>query len=167
MRRFAAGTLAWWRMVATLVAAGLLVSACASSGTSSGGASSSAAASSSGSASATRNATVCQDVAALRASLSKLVHVPVSKGAASTLAADVKDIKAQVTTLANDARTQWSSQIEALNSALAKLQTAVTGVAHGGSLSSVGSALGAVRTAAQQLLTAAGAQCPSSSPSSP
>jgi hypothetical protein len=84
---------------------------------------------------------------------------------ASTLGADARGVQAKLTTLANDAATQWSTQIGTLKSALSKLQTAVTGLSSGGSLSSVGSALASVKSAAQQLLTAAGAQCPSASAS--
>jgi hypothetical protein len=86
----------------------------------------------------------------------------VSRGAASRLAADVKDVQAKVSTLAHSVGTQWSTQVGALTSALSTLQTAVTGLPQGGSLSSVGSALRGVKTAAQNLLTAAGTRCPSS-----
>ena len=160
VRRFTVRALAWWRVVAILATGVLLVSACGSSGTNSGGASPSA------SATPAANTAVCQDVAALRGSLSKLSHVTVSKGAASTLAANTKDVQAKLTTLTQDAGTQWNSQIGAFKAALSKLQAAVSGLANGGSLSSAGSALREVKTTAQNLLSAAGARCPSSSASS-
>lgn len=162
--------LGWWRVVGALVAGVLLASACGSSGSSAGSASSPAPASSTSASSSapatassgtTANAEVCQDVAALRTSLSRLSQVTVSRGAASKLAADVKDVQAKVSTLVRNAGTRWSTQIGALTSALSTLQTAVTGLANGGSLSSVVSALRGVRSAAQNLLAAAGAQCPS------
>jgi hypothetical protein len=92
--------------------------------------------------------------------LSKITDVTVSRGAANTLTANVKDVQAKLTTLATDAGNQWRSQITALKSALSKLQSAVSGLGNGGSLSSVTGALAGVKTAAQNLLTAAGAQCP-------
>jgi hypothetical protein len=150
-------------VVVALVAGILLMTGCGSSGSTSGSSSSaSSSASSAASATTAGNTKVCQDVAALRASAAKMTHVTVSKGAVSTLAADAKDVRAKLTTLANDAGNQWSSQISALKSALSKLQSAVTGLGNGGSLSSVASALAGTKTAAQNLLTAAGAQCPSS-----
>jgi hypothetical protein len=169
MSSFTTRGFARWRAVVVLVAGLLLVTACGSSGTTSGSASSLASSSTSAapsaSATAAANAEVCQDVAALRASLSKLTQVTVSRGAASTRAANARDVQAKLTTLADSVGTLWNSQIGALTSALSKLQDAVTGLGNGGSLSSVGSALASVRTAAQDLLTAAGTRCPSSSPS--
>ena len=155
---------AWCQVVVVLVAGVLLATGCGSSGTTSGSASSSASGSASSSVSATAagNTKLCQDVAALRTSLSKITHVTVSRGAANTLTADVKDVQAKLTTLATDAGNQWRSQITALKSALSKLQSAVSGLGSGGSLSSVTGALAGVKTAAQNLLTAAGTQCPSS-----
>jgi hypothetical protein len=71
------------------------------------------------------NAAVCADAAALRASLDKLAHVSVRKGAVSEIKAGLKDVQANLTALVNDARGQWQAQTDALKSALAKLQTAV------------------------------------------
>ena len=162
MRRSAVHGLAWCQVVVVLVAGVLLATGCGSSGGTSGSSSSSASGSASSSASATGNTKVCQDVAALRTAASKITHVTVSRGAADRLTADVKDVQAKLTALATDAGNQWSSQITALKSALSKLQSAVSALGNGGSLGSVTGALAGVKTAAQNLLTAAGAQCPSS-----
>ena len=173
MRRLLASRRTWWQSAVAVIDSIIIATACGSGGTANGSAPSSAPATASSgplTASASSPATasvspVCQDVAALRGSLAKLTHVTVAKGAAATLASDARDVQAKVTTLAHDAGSQWSARIGTLKSALSTLQTAVTGLGHGGSLGSVSSALGGVKTAAQDLLAAAGAQCPSPSAS--
>jgi hypothetical protein len=168
MKRLAVSTSAWWKAAAVIAGIAAITSACGSSGTTTGSASSSTAAASSGSgqpATPQDTAAICQDVAALRTSLANLTDISVTRGAASKLAADAKDVRAKLSNLAREAGTQWNTQIGALTSALTALQTAVTGLGSGGSVSSVVSALGQVRTAAANLLTAAGTRCPSASAS--
>jgi hypothetical protein len=155
-----------WKLVVT--ACGLvLLAGCASSSTSPGGTSSTA---TSPSASPSPSSSVlCADVAALRASLDQLVHVKVQVGVASEITADLANVEAALTKLVNDARGQWQAQTSALKAALDTLKTAVgslTASPSASTASAVTAALGQVKTAAQDLLTAAGADCPSASPSS-
>ena len=110
---------------------------------------------------------VCSDVAALRASLTKLTHIQITKGAASELAAAVGDVQSKLSKLAQDTKGQWNTQINAVKSALDKLQTAVTDLGNGsGSITAVVSALREVATTTGTLLTTIGTGCQSSSPSS-
>lgn len=110
---------------------------------------------------------VCQDIAALRESLTNLTHIKVGKGAVDELKADVSDVQAKLSALKTQAGTQWSAQISLLESALGMLKTAVTGLGNGtSSVTGVVTALGSVTVAAQSLLAAAATRCPSASPSS-
>lgn len=163
MRRPMATTFARHKAAALAFGVVLLAAACGSGSGTSGGATSPAPATPSASAPASA---LCQDVAALRASLARLTHVTVGKDTANELNADLKDVKAALTTLANDASNQWNSQLSALKSALARLQTAVTGLASGtSSVTAVLNALGEVSASARQLFAVADTRCPSSSPS--
>lgn len=164
MKRLAVSTSAWWKATAAIAAiAGIaaITSACGSSGTATG----STTTTSPPSPTAAASSALCEDVAALRTSVANLTDISVSRGAASKLAADAKDVKANLTSLAHAAGTQWSAQIGALTSALSSLQTAITGLGSGGSITSVVSALGKVRTASSDLLATAGTRCPSASAS--
>lgn len=173
MKRLAVSTSAWWKATAAIAGIAAITCACGSSGTATGSTtttsppSSTAAASSASSQPESPQATsaLCEDVAALRTSVANLTDISVSRGAASKLAADAKDVKAKLTSLAHAAGTQWSAQIGALTSALSSLQTAITGLGSGGSITSVVSALGKVRTASSDLLATAGTRCPSASAS--
>lgn len=110
---------------------------------------------------------VCSDVAALRASLTKLTHIQITQGAASELSAALSDVQAKLSKLAQDTKGQWNTQINAVKSALDKLQTAVTDLGNGsGSITAVVSALREVATTTGTLLTAVGTGCQSSSPGS-
>jgi hypothetical protein len=154
---------AWWRVAAVALGIMLLAAACGSSGTSS--TSSPAAAPSASSPSA--SPVVCQDVDALRTSLTNLTHVKVGSGAVDALKADVSDVQAKLSALKDQVGTQWSAQISLLESALSMLHTAVTGLGNGtSSVTSVVTALGSVTAATQSLLAAAATRCPSASPSS-
>jgi hypothetical protein len=168
MRRLAVSTSAWWKAAAAIAGIVAATCACGSGGTATGSAPSSAAAASPATSqpeSPQATSALCQDVAALRTSLANLTDISVSRGAASKLAADAKDVKTNLTSLAHAAGTQWSTQIGALTSALSSLQTAITGLGSGGSVTSVASALGKVRTASSDLLATAGTRCPSASAS--
>jgi hypothetical protein len=164
MKRTAGRGYAWWRVAAVALGIMLLAAACGSSGTSSTSSSPAAAPSAS---SPTATPVVCQDVAALRESLTDLTHIKVGKGAVDELKADVSDVQAKLSALKTQAGTQWSAQISLLESALGMLKTAVTGLGNGtSSVTSVVTALGSVTAAAQSLLAAAATRCPSASPSS-
>ncbi|MFY9934219.1 MAG: hypothetical protein WAK82_40045 [Streptosporangiaceae bacterium] len=161
MKRLAVSTSAWWKATAAIAGIAAITSACGSSGTATG----STTTTSPPSPTAAASSALCEDVAALRTSVANLTDISVSRGAASKLAADAKDVKANLTSLAHAAGTQWSAQIGALTSALSSLQTAITGLGSGGSITSVVSALGKVRTASSDLLATAGTRCPSASAS--
>ena len=115
---------------------------------------------------ATASALICQDVAALRTSLTNLTHVKVGSGASDALTANLKDVQAKLTTLGNDASGQYNAQISGLKTSLSALQKSVTGLSNGtSSVTNVVTALGGVKNSAQDLFTAAGQRCPSPSPS--
>jgi len=119
----------WWRIVVLTVAAGLLSAACGSSTTSSGGGASASPTHSSAaptSAAASPASPVCQDVAALRTSLSTLTHVKIGKGTVDEIKADVADVQARLSTLIAAAKGEWQAQTSALQSALDKLKTALS-----------------------------------------
>jgi len=169
-----------WKVCTVALAAGLVTVACGSSSTSSGaaGASSSttSAAPSSLAASTPAASTptaspasaLCQDVAALRASLDKLKHVTVGKGTVDEIKADLADVKAKLGVVKTELHGQWQAQVSALEDSLAKLQAAVNDLASNFSASTISgtvSALRGVAAAGSNLLAALSQQCPSASPS--
>jgi prophage DNA circulation protein len=165
MGRLAARGFAGWTLAVALASLMMLAAGCGSSGggTSSASTPSPTASSTTGQA----NSLTCQDADALRTSLTNLTNVKVGSGASDALSANLKDVKAKLTTLANDAGGEWSAQVSGLKTSLTGLQTAVTGLSNGtSSLGNVVTALGGVKNSAQDLLTAAGKRCPSPSPSS-
>jgi prophage DNA circulation protein len=165
MGRLAARGLAGWTLTVALAGLMMLAAGCGSSGggTSSASTPSPTASSTTGQA----NSLICQDVDALRTSLTNLTTIKVGSGASDALSANLKDVKAKLTTLANDAGGEFSAQISGLKTSLTALQTAVTGLSNGSSsISNVVTTLGGVKNSAQDLLTAAGKRCPSPSPSS-
>jgi hypothetical protein len=165
MGRLAARGLAGWTLAVALAGLMMLTVGCGSSGggTSPASTPSPTASSTTGQA----NSLICQDVDALRTSLTNLTNVKVGSGASGALSANPKDVKAKLTTLSNDAGGEWSAQISGLKTSLTALQTAVTSLSNGtSSLSNVVTTLGGVKNSAQDLLTAAGKHCPSPSPSS-
>ena len=159
-----------WRLAAVACGLALLAAACGSSGTPSGSTSSGVPSSSASAAPATTppNAVLCDDAAALRASLDKLTQVKVGTGTASQIRADLNDVEANLTALVNHARGQWQAQTSALQSTLTTLKTAVSNLAANPSASTVPgvvAALGGVNTAARNLLAVVNTSCPSASPS--
>ena len=123
-----------WKAAAAAAAITMLAAACGSSGTTSGSSAPSATASHPASSPAQSASTaVCQDNAALQTSLTGLVDVSGGTGALKQAKADLKDARANLSALAGDAHGAFSTQINALKSALATLQTAVTGVSSGSS----------------------------------
>jgi len=180
-------TLVWpaWKVCAVALAAGLVTVACGSSTTTSGAASgsgSTASAAPSSPAATTPTATtpaaptptaspasaLCQDVAALRASLDKLKHVTVGKGTVDEIKADLADVKAKLGAVKTELHGQWQAQVGALEDSLAKLQAAVNDLASNFSASTISgtvSALRGVAAAGSNLLAALSRQCPSASPS--
>src|SRR5215470_15561139 len=163
----------WWRIAVVTAAAGLLSAACGSSTTSpAGGASPSPSPTPppppAPSPAASLASPVCQDVAALRASLNTLAHVRIGKGTVDEIKSDIADVQAKLSALVATAKGEWQAQTSALQSALDKLKTAVSDLkAHpsAGMVPGVVSALRGVSAAGGSLLTAAGSQCPQASAS--
>jgi len=107
---------------------------------------------------------LCNDAAALRTSLDKLTHITVGPGTANEITADLDEVKTALTTFIDHAGNQWQAQTASLNSALGKLKTAVSDLAaspSSGTVSATATALHEVATAAQNLLNAVKAGCPS------
>lgn len=154
----------WWSTAAVALGAGLLAVACSSGSSPASGTSSSGTAS----ASPTATSVVCQDAAALRASIHKLTHSSVSKGDATEIKSNLAQVQSDLTTLTTDAKGEWQTQTSNLKAALAKLRTAVSDLSASPSASTVAGVVTAVREVASaggSLLTAISARCPSASPS--
>ena len=144
----------------------LLMAACGSGGSSPAATAPSSPAVASPSVSAP-SAAVCADTAALRTALDKLTHVQAQgTGAVAEIKADLANVKAATTKLANQAGNQWQAQTSSLKSALTSLETAVKQVTANPSataVTSVVTAIGEVTTATQHLFAAVGNRCPSGS----
>ena len=113
------------------LAAGLLTAACGSSSTSPSPASSPSSATTAAATSPaatspaatspapTSTSALCQDVAALRASVDKLKHVTIGKGTADELKADVADVKTKLGAVKTEAHGQAQAQISAMEDSIA------------------------------------------------
>jgi cytochrome c556 len=168
MRQLTGTRPAWWSTAAVALGAGLLSVACGSSGTTASSTSPSGTPSASSASATASTSVVCQDAAALRASIRKLTHSGVSKGDAATIKANLAQVRSDLTTLTTDAKGQWQAQTSDLKAALDKLQTAVSDLSSNPSASTVAgvvAALGEVGTTGGSLLTAISTRCPSASPS--
>jgi hypothetical protein len=146
----------------------ILVAGCASSSgtavaSSSSAASSTPAAAASSTPAVSATSSICAQAAAVVTSLKKLEQVKVSKAEVSVLTADVKSTEASLTTLSNDATSEWTSQISGLKTALNHLQGTVTTLASKPSataVASVATAVGGVKTAGTALVDKVKANCP-------
>jgi|CZKW01.1.fsa_nt_gi hypothetical protein len=139
----------------------ILVAGCSSSGGTTA-ASSSAHASSSATSSVSSMSTICDEAAAVRASLQKLEHINASSGSISGLTTDVQNLKSSVTTLTSNAGSQWHAQTSDLKSALTGLQSAVTSLVKNPSVSAITNVkteVGKVATAGSNLETTAKSVC--------
>jgi len=172
MRRVTAIGSSWWQTVAVAAGAAFLVAACGSSGTSTSGSSpattSAAPSSAAPSAAPSPTSALCQDAAALRASIHTLTHVNVGQGMGDEIKSDLADVRAKLNTFKTQAHGQWQSQTSALSAALDKLQTAVSNLTSNPSASTVSATVSALRevsAAAGSLLSAIGQKCPSVSAS--
>jgi hypothetical protein len=157
-----------WHAAAVAAGAALLVAACGSNGGLYGGSSPSATSAAQSPAALSPTSAVCQDAAALRASIDTLTHVQVGQGMGDEIKSDLADVSAKLKTLTTQAHGQWQSQTSALSTALDKLQTAVSNLTSNPSASTVSAtvtALRAVSAAAGSLLSAIGTKCPSESAS--
>ena len=168
MSRAAAAWHARWSMAAVVLAAGLLAAACGSGGLYGGGSSSGNASPAASSPAASPTSALCQDAAALRASIDTLTHVTVGQGMGDEIKSDLADVRAKLNTFKAQAHGQMQSQTDALSASLDKLQTAVSGLTANPSASTVSATVSALRevsAAAGSLLTAIGKKCPSASSS--
>jgi hypothetical protein len=157
-----------WHAAAVAAGATLLVAACGSSGGLYGGSSPSATSAAQSPAALSPTSAVCQDAAALRASIDTLTHVQVGQGMGDEIKADLADVSAKLKTLTTHAHGQWQSQTSALSASLTKLQTAASNLTSNPSSSTVSATVSALRevsASAGSLLSAIGTKCPSVSAS--
>jgi hypothetical protein len=168
MRRVAASRPPRWLAVALATGAALLAVACGSSGTPAGGSSPATTSAAPSSAAPGPTSALCQDAAALRASISTLTHVHVGPGVGDEIKSDLADVKTKLATFKAQAHGQWQSQISALSASLTKLQTAASNLTSNPGASTVAATVTALRevsAAAGSLLSAIGTKCPSVSAS--
>jgi hypothetical protein len=166
MSRAAAAWRARWTMAAVALAAGLLAVACGSGGLYGGGSSSGNASPAASSPAASPTSALCQDAAALRASLNKLKNVNVSLGAGDEIKSDAADVKEKLNAVRAQSHGELQAQTTALKTALTKLQGAASTLSSNPSASAVSGVVGALREVASSgssLLAALGKKCPSSS----
>ena len=168
MRRITAIRPPRWQTVALAAGAALLAAACGSSGTPASGSSPSTTSAAPSSAAPSPTSAVCQDAAALHASIDTLTHVNVGQGMGNEIKSDLADVKAKLNTLTTQAHGQWQSQTTALSASLDKLQTAVSNLTSNPSASTVSATVSALRdvsAAAGSLLSTIGTKCPNVSAS--
>jgi ElaB/YqjD/DUF883 family membrane-anchored ribosome-binding protein len=170
MRRITAIRRPSWQTVAVAAGAALLAAACGSGGTPASGSSPTTTSAAPTTAAPSPTSAVCQDAAALRASIDKLTHVTVGQGMGNEIKSDLADVKAKLNTLSTQAQGEWQSQTSALSASLDKLQTAVSNLTSNPSASTVSATVSALRdvsAAAGSLFTTIGTKCPdvSASPS--
>jgi hypothetical protein len=113
--------------------------------------------------------TVCQDVNSVRAALTSLVAISITKANVSEIQAVARGMEASVADLGNtvSGRTEWRSQVDALKTAVAQLQSAASSYAAAPSREAgVKSAKANVAVAARRLLATVGNRClsPTASP---
>jgi hypothetical protein len=144
--------------VLLVVAAVLLGTGCSSGG--------SAAASSP---SPSPSSAVCADVAALRSAMAQVGHLSASGNALGKLKTDLTRVRADVTRLRTAAGSEWKTEIDALNSALVKLEMTLKNIGSQPSATAAAAAvstqLAAITIKASDLLGKASARCPAASAS--
>jgi len=168
MNQVTATGLRWWKTAAVAAGAALLVAACGSNGGLYGGSSPSTSPAAPSPAAPGTTSAVCQDAAALRASINTLTHVNVGPGAGDEIKSDLADVRAKLATFKTQAHGQWQSQTSALSASLDKLQAAASKLTSNPSASTVSATVSALRdvsASAGSLLTAIGTKCPSVSAS--
>jgi hypothetical protein len=154
---------------AALLSAALLVAGCSSGGGSAASSASPSTPATSAAASPTASSVVCQNVAALRASLSELSHLSFGPNALDKLKKDVTAVKDNLVAVKESAGTEWSSQISGLQTALSKLQKTLGSLGSQPSATAAAKAvstdLAGVTLAGSNLLAAASTRCPAASAS--
>ena len=159
------------RASAALLASALLAAGCSSSGGAGGGSTPASSSAAPATTPATAPAAVCHDVDALRTSLGELGNLTNGPNALSKLKTDLTKVKDNLVALRGTAGTTWRTQIDALSSALGKLQKTLGSLGSQPSATAAAKAvstnLAAVTTAGANLLRTASIRCPeaSSSPS--
>jgi len=152
-----------WRILAAALGAGLLLAACSSNATSAGSSPSSSPTSAAAAApSPTPTSARCQAVAALHASVEQLLHIKIGKGTADEIKSDLADVKEKLTALTAELHGEFQAQTNAVKSAIAKLETAVSDMtAHfsASTAAGVATAVGGVAAATSSLLAALAPQC--------
>jgi hypothetical protein len=155
-------------MAAVTLAAGLLAVGCGSGGLYGGGGSSGSTSAAASSPAPSPTSALCQDAAALRASLNKLTHVSVGPGAGDEIKTDLADVKEKLNAVRAQSHGELQAQTNALKTALLKLQGAASTLSSNPSASAVSDVVAALRevsSAGSTLLAALSKKCPSASAS--
>jgi hypothetical protein len=151
----------WNVLLCSLV---LLAAACGSGGSPSGGpGSASSPAPSAASTPASAPAALCSDVAAVRESLQEFAGVRPAADTTHELRRAVQNVQSDLASLRGTAGALWSGQIRSLETALARVQHAVSMLSvrrDDASVSAVVRALGGVSAPARDLREAVSAKCP-------
>jgi VCBS repeat-containing protein len=103
-----------------------------------------------GCSSASSTPAVCTDVANLKTSVTGLKDINVKEQGVSAVTDELNKIKGQLTTLKNDAKGQYSTQIDDMSTAIDGLSASLTAA----KASTNATTLGAVATAAHGVVTA-------------
>jgi ribosomal protein L29 len=151
-------------MAAVALAAGLLAVACGSGGLYGGSSSSGSTSAAASPPAASPTSALCQDAAALRASLNKLTHVSVGPGSGDEIKTDLADVKEKLNALRAQSHGELQAQTNALKTALLKLQGAASTLSSNPSASAVSDVVGALRevtSSGSTLLAALSQKCPS------
>jgi hypothetical protein len=105
---------------------------------------------------------LCEDVAALRASVGDLVSVPVGRDAVPTLQDELADISADLKTMRASASEEYAGEVDALSAQVAALRTSLreaTGDPSAATLAQVTQNVGAVGAAMRDLSAAVADTC--------
>jgi hypothetical protein len=113
-------------------------------------------------ATAQADAAVCQDVAALHASVDRVLSYQPGKSTIASLKSDLSDASTKLVALRQRAHETLSAQTGPLAAAVRNAQGAVTASVGTGQVADIMRTLGDVRAKAQSLFAAAKAYCPSS-----
>jgi hypothetical protein len=105
---------------------------------------------------------VCHDVAALHASVERLLSYQPGKSTIASLKYDLNDVNTKLVALRQGAHDPLSAQTGPLAAAVRNAQSAVTASVGTGQVASIMRTLGDVRAKAQSFFAAAKAECPSS-----
>ncbi len=115
-----------------------------------------------GCSSGTSTPAVCTDVTSLKASVQSLKDTNVRQSGLSAVSDELTKIQQQLTTLKDDAKGQYATQINDLSNALNGLSSSLSAAKAnltGGTLTAVASAAGSVVTAGNNLFTAVSKTC--------